>query len=114
MNNGARLAYRTSLLRSLWHGFPHLRRLVGRLSGRAWGHWDGEAWRTVGPRLFGRRTVVARDASGHKVRVRLAQWVDLTSLIGRPEEAPVERIVRGLPAGATMVDAGAHIGRYTL
>jgi FkbM family methyltransferase len=40
--------------------------------------------------------------------------VDLTSLIGRPEEEPVERIVNSLPAGGTFVDAGAHIGRYSL
>jgi FkbM family methyltransferase len=109
-----RLAHRTILLRSLWYGFPRLRRLVGRVTGRSWGHWDGEAWRTVGPPLFGRRTVLAEDAEGHKLRVRLAQWVDLTSLIGRPEEAVVERVVKQLPVGGTVIDAGAHIGRYTL
>jgi FkbM family methyltransferase len=68
----------------------------------------------VGPRLFGRRTVLAKDAAGHTLRVRLAQWVDLTSLIGRPEETPVECVVKALPPGGTFVDAGAHIGRYSL
>jgi FkbM family methyltransferase len=57
---------------------------------------------------------VACDTAGHQLRVRPAQWVDLTSLIGRPEEEPVERIVKDLPAGGTFVDAGAHIGRYSL
>jgi hypothetical protein len=64
--------------------------------------------------MFGHRTVLARDADGHRFRVRLAQWVDLTSLIGRPEEAGVERIVKSLPCGGTFIDAGAHIGRYSL
>jgi FkbM family methyltransferase len=113
-NNGAALSSKTSFLRSLWHGFPRLRRAFTHLTGRSWGHWDGEAWQAVGPRLFGARTAVALDGQGHKLRVRLAQWVDLTSLIGRPEEAPVERVVKALPMGATMVDAGAHIGRYSL
>ncbi|HLJ93373.1 MAG TPA: FkbM family methyltransferase [Gemmataceae bacterium] len=108
------LASRTKLLRSLWYAFPRLRRLLSLCTGRAWGHWDGEAWRAVGPRLFGGRTALALDAEGHTLRIRLAQWVDLTSLIGRPEEAVVERIVKDVPVGGTVIDAGAHIGRYTL
>src|SRR5439155_8848916 len=114
VDSRAGTACRTTVLRSLWYGFPWLRRLLARVTGRTWGHWDGEAWRAVGPRLFGRRTVLARDAAGHKVRVRLAQWVDLTSLIGRPEEASVERLVKQLPPGGTVIDAGAHIRGYSL
>src|SRR5438445_4764144 len=114
LDSRANLARRTNLLRSLWYTFPRLRRLLARCTGHDWGHWDGEAWRAVGPRLFGRRTALALDAEGHKVRVRLAQWVDLTSLIGRPEEAVVERVVKHVPVGGTVIDAGAHIGRYTL
>lgn len=114
LGSRASLARRTNLLRSLWFGFPRLRRLLARCTGHAWGHWDGEAWRTVGPRLFGRRTALALDADGHTLRIRLAQWVDLTSLMGRPEEAVVERLVKEVRKGGTVIDAGAHIGRYTL
>jgi len=78
------------------------------------GRCDGEAWRAIGPRMFAHRNVLARDADGHRFRVRLAQWMDLTSLIGRREEAGVERIVKSLPCGGTFIDAGAHIGRYSL
>src|SRR5712692_8059274 len=114
LDSRATLVRRTNLLRSLWYGFPRLRRLLALCTGHAWGHWDGEAWRTVGPRLFGRRTALALDAEGHKLRIRLAQWVDLTSLVGRPEEAAVERVVKDVPLGGTVIDVGAHIGRYTL
>jgi FkbM family methyltransferase len=110
----AALSRRTRLLRWLWFGFRRLRRLVAVVMLRPWGHWDGEAWRMVGPRLFGRRTALALDSDGHRVRVRLGQWVDLTSLLGRVEERAVERIVKGLPRGGTFVDAGAHIGRYSM
>lgn len=109
-----RVVLTTRCLRGVWFGFRVLRRVVGRLRGRPWGQWDGEAWRALGPRLFGSWTVVAHDTEGHQLRVRPAQWVDLTSLIGRPAEEPVERIVKSLPAGGTFVDAGAHIGRYSL
>jgi FkbM family methyltransferase len=109
-----RVAFTTRCLRGLWFGFRRFRRAVGFLRGRPWGRWDGEAWRGVGPRLFGAWTVVAQDTAGHRLRVRPAQWVDLTSLIGRPEEEPVERVVQSLPAGGIFVDAGAHIGRYSL
>jgi FkbM family methyltransferase len=109
-----RIAITTRGLRVLWFSFRWLRRAVGRLRGRPWGQWDGQAWRTIGPRLFGTWTVLARDTAGHRLRVRPAHWVDLTTLIGRPEEEPVERLVNGLPAGGTFVDAGAHIGRYSL
>src|SRR5260370_40622403 len=112
-NNAAALSSKTSFLRSLWHGFPRLRRAFTHLTGRTWGHWDGEAWQAVGPRLFGARTAVALDGQGPQLRVRLAQWVDLTSLIDRPEEAPVERVVKGLPLWASMVDAAVQIGPYT-
>jgi FkbM family methyltransferase len=109
-----RIAFTTRCLRMLWFSFRWFRRALGRLRGRPWGQWDGQAWRAIGPRLFGARTVLARDTSGHRLRVRPAQWVDLTTLIGRPEEEPVERVVKRLPAGGTFVDAGAHIGRYSL
>jgi FkbM family methyltransferase len=109
-----RIALTTRCLRGLWFSFRWFRRAVGRIRGRPWGEWDGQAWRAVGPRLFGARTVLARDTAGHRLRVRPAHWVDLTTLIGRPEEEPVERIVKSLPAGGTFVDAGAHIGRYSL
>ncbi len=105
----------TRFLHWLWHGFRFCRRVIGRLIGRPWwGHWDGEAWRKVGHRLFGHRTALALDGDGHWLRVRPAQWVDLTSLIGRPEEAGVEGVIKSLPVGGTFIDAGAHIGRYTL
>lgn len=114
MYRSATLWCTTRLLLALRFSFCRLRALCARVTGRPWGQWDGEAWCKIGARLFGSRTVLAVDTEGHRVRVRPAQWVDLTSLVGRPEEKAVERIVRTLPVGGTFVDAGAHIGRYSL
>jgi FkbM family methyltransferase len=44
----------------------------------------------------------------------LSHFVDLTALFGRPEEAKVAEVIKALHPGAVFVDAGAHIGRYSL
>ena len=104
----------TRLLRWLWVGFPWLRRFLARSVGWSRGQWDGQAWHAIGSRIFGDRTALALDSEGHIVRVRPSQFVDLTALFGRPDESRVAQVVRALHPGAVFVDAGAHIGRYTL
>ena len=106
---------RTTLyLRWLWVGFSRLRRLLARYIGWSRRQWDGQAWHSIGPRIFGNRTVLALDSEDHIVRVRPSQFVDLTSLFGRREEAKVANAVKALRPGAIFVDAGAHIGRYSM
>ena len=46
--------------------------------------------------------------------VRPDHLTDLTAVFGRIQEQEVESLIKKIPTDAIFVDAGAHIGRYTL
>jgi len=48
------------------------------------------------------------------MRIELGQFAVLTAAVGRWEEAFIAEAILSLPLGATVVDAGANVGRYTL
>lgn len=75
--------------------------------------WEGAAWNRWTTLRFSGRTVLLTD-DGFKMIVRPNHLTDLTAVFGRPEEEVVGRVIKDLRPGGVFIDAGAHIGRYTL
>lgn len=75
--------------------------------------WEGDIWHYLTtPRWKKKIILVTND--GLKMEVRTNHLVDLTAVFGRPEEKDISTYIQNLPNGGTFIDAGAHIGRYTL
>lgn len=87
--------------------FPPLARLL-RLK-----QWEGEIWHRLATPRWDKRIILS-TSNGIRMKIRLNHLTDLTAVFGRVDEEEVGKIVYNLPEGGVFVDAGAHIGRYTL
>lgn len=76
--------------------------------------WEGDFWHFVTNQFFTGKKTLLMTCEGHKMIVRLNHLTDLTAVFGRPEESEIKNIIRKLPREGVFIDAGAHIGRYTL
>ena len=92
----------------LWMS-PVRRRLIGVRAREhvIWRYTIGRLMRLVSP-------VRAMCDFNLLMEVRPEVYADLTALFGRPAEKIVYDQFHGLPEGATVIDIGANIGRYTL
>lgn len=102
---------RTRRFRCLHNGFrrwyPFFSRVL-RLKG-----WEGVVYnRWMTGRFDGKMMLITDD--GFTMVVRPNHLTDLTAVFGRAEEHEVALIIDKLKPGEIVIDAGAHIGRYTL
>jgi FkbM family methyltransferase len=75
--------------------------------------WEGDAWHRLTTYRW-KKKIILITSDNLRMKVRCNHLVDLTAVFGRPEESQIGIFIQNLPRGGTFVDAGAHIGRYTL
>jgi len=93
---------------SLYHGFLMVpARLRRRLDPR-----DEVIWKRLWP-VTDAQAVVTTDF-GLRMCVRCEKFGDLIAAFGREDERRIPELLASVPAGGTVLDVGAHIGRYSL
>ena len=102
---------RTKIYKQLHNSFRKFYPIVARQLKLK--RWEGDIWHYLMTSLWQKETILITD-DGLKMEVRTNHLVDLTAVFGRPEERDISTYIQNLPNGGTFIDAGAHIGRYTL
>lgn len=110
---------RTNILYSAHWLFRQSLRLAGRWRytrrrGLQLRRYGQALWGQLASHLFGKAFFLVDIESYPRMKIRPGSMMDLTAVFGRPGEERIMEAVQQLPDGATFVDIGAHIGRYTL
>lgn len=89
--------------------------LNGRLRLFRFKSWEGFYWSKLSRIFFKDKETLLKNKYGQLFRVRTDQLVDFTAVYGRKGEAQILDIFNVvLKEDSSLIDCGAHIGRYSL